>query len=267
MMPKMDGIETTQKLREMGYTQPIVALTANAIVGQSNMFMENGFDGFISKPIDIRQLNITLKKFVRDKQPAEVIEAANRNKGMQTTYAANTNEQTSINPKLAEIFARDASKLANTLEEIQQNGAYNDEDLRSYTIAVHALKSALNNVRETELSDIAAILEQAGREKDISSIKSDTDSFMGNLRAVIKKHSPQQEKSTGDEAIVEDSTYLQEKLLAIRNACEVYDRKTIKAALADLQQKEWTGKTRELLAKIDEELLNGDFAAIVKATE
>jgi CheY-like chemotaxis protein/two-component sensor histidine kinase len=67
MMPEMDGVETAQKLRESGYDAPIVALTANAITGNDKMFMENGFDGFVSKPIDIRQLNAVLNKFVRDR--------------------------------------------------------------------------------------------------------------------------------------------------------------------------------------------------------
>ncbi|MDR1059758.1 MAG: response regulator [Clostridiales bacterium] len=67
MMPEMDGVETTRRLRELGYGAPIVALTANAITGSDAMFMANGFDGFISKPIDIRQLNAILNKFVRDR--------------------------------------------------------------------------------------------------------------------------------------------------------------------------------------------------------
>jgi len=65
MMPGMDGIETTRKLRELGYRGAIVALTANAIVGNEEMFAQNGFDGFISKPIDIRVLDGILDKFVR----------------------------------------------------------------------------------------------------------------------------------------------------------------------------------------------------------
>jgi PAS domain S-box-containing protein len=77
-MPGMDGIETVKIIREFGYTRPIVALTANAVVGQADMFMENGFDGFISKPIDIRQLNATLNKLIRDRHPAETVEAAHR---------------------------------------------------------------------------------------------------------------------------------------------------------------------------------------------
>jgi len=76
MMPKMDGIEATKIIRGMGYTRPIIALTANALAGQAEMFIENGFDGFISKPIDIRQLNSSLNKFIRDRYPAEVVEAA-----------------------------------------------------------------------------------------------------------------------------------------------------------------------------------------------
>ena len=67
MMPQMDGIETTQKLRESGYNGSIVALTANALVGNSEMFLQNGFDGFISKPIDSSQLDSILNEFVRDK--------------------------------------------------------------------------------------------------------------------------------------------------------------------------------------------------------
>jgi signal transduction histidine kinase/ActR/RegA family two-component response regulator len=67
MMPDMDGIETTQQIRALGYKQPIFALTANAVVGQQDKFLKNGFDGYISKPIDVRQLNDSLNKFIRDK--------------------------------------------------------------------------------------------------------------------------------------------------------------------------------------------------------
>jgi CheY-like chemotaxis protein len=78
MMPRMDGIEATREIRKMGYTQPIIALTANAMAGQAEIFLMNGFDDFISKPIDLRQLNMALNKHIRDKQPPEVLEAARK---------------------------------------------------------------------------------------------------------------------------------------------------------------------------------------------
>ena len=67
MMPEMDGIETTSILRKTGYTGTIVALTANALVGNEEMFLENGFDGFITKPIDIKKLDDIVNKFIRDR--------------------------------------------------------------------------------------------------------------------------------------------------------------------------------------------------------
>jgi signal transduction histidine kinase/CheY-like chemotaxis protein len=66
MMPEMDGIETTKNLREMGYTGTIIALTANAIVGNAEMFKANGFDDFMSKPMDTAKLGTFLEKWIGD---------------------------------------------------------------------------------------------------------------------------------------------------------------------------------------------------------
>jgi len=88
-MPDLNGIEATKMIRQLGYTGTIVALTANALIGQAEEFMKNGFDGFLSKPIQTVHLNSTLNKFVRDKQPPEVLEAA---KAEYDTSADNDDE-------------------------------------------------------------------------------------------------------------------------------------------------------------------------------
>ena len=72
MMPEMDGIETTETIRrdigtDYARTVPIIALTANAMIGNEEMFLSKGFDGFISKPIDIMKLDRELNKRIRDK--------------------------------------------------------------------------------------------------------------------------------------------------------------------------------------------------------
>lgn len=72
MMPEMDGFETTKLIRMLGpeYEKtPIVALTANVINNAERMFLDNGFDGFIGKPIEINSLNLCLRKFL----PPELI--------------------------------------------------------------------------------------------------------------------------------------------------------------------------------------------------
>ena len=68
MMPQMDGVETVKILRNLNYKGPIVALTANAVAGQADMFLHHGFDGFISKPIDVRCLDSIMNEYVKDKQ-------------------------------------------------------------------------------------------------------------------------------------------------------------------------------------------------------
>jgi len=76
IMPIMDGVETTKHIRDLGYSHPIVALTANAMSEKEEFFLSNGLDAVITKPVDIRLLTSVLNKYVRDKQPPDVLEAA-----------------------------------------------------------------------------------------------------------------------------------------------------------------------------------------------
>jgi signal transduction histidine kinase/DNA-binding NarL/FixJ family response regulator len=166
MMPEMDGIETVKLLRSKGYTSPIIALTANAVAGQADMFMANGFDGFISKPIDIRELDASLNKYVRSKLQAEASKVLN------------------MDPELTELFIRDAEKAAAVLKGYK---SYESDNLKMYIINIHALKSMLANVGETALSALARDLEQAGNDKNISFISKETPSFLDDLQKVVEK--------------------------------------------------------------------------------
>jgi CheY-like chemotaxis protein len=71
MMPGMDGIETTVKIRNLGteYVKniPVIALTANAIAGNEQMFLDNGFDAFLPKPFTMMNLDSIVKRWIRDK--------------------------------------------------------------------------------------------------------------------------------------------------------------------------------------------------------
>jgi len=258
MMPKMDGIEAAKMIRTMGYTRPIVALTANALAGQAEVFLKNGFDGFISKPIDIRQLNVSLNKLIRDKQPAEVVEAAKREKAELEKKGASVGSQ-QIDSELAEIFARDGEKAVALLETLLQNNLQDEENLHMYIINVHAMKSALANIGENELSASALRLEQAGRENDINIIQSDTNDFLDRLRAVIVKIKPKDAGNEPSEDTEEALAFLREKLRIIRDACAEFEKKTAKNALNELREKTWSHNTRELLNKIAEHLLHSEF--------
>jgi signal transduction histidine kinase/CheY-like chemotaxis protein/HPt (histidine-containing phosphotransfer) domain-containing protein len=258
MMPVMDGIETTKIVRGLGYKEPIVALTANALIGQAEIFLANGFDGFISKPIDIRQLNASLNKLVRDKQPPEVIEEARRQREAAEQKKEKT-KRVSVDPLLIDIFAHDAEKAVFQLEALyEKRNAWNDNDIQMYIVNVHAMKSALANIEETDLSGFAFKLEQAGRERDIALMTTETPAFLNSLREIIKKIKSN-EDSGDSSAIDEDKAYLKEKLLFIQDACASYNKKAAKDTLVELRQKTWSRSTKELLNAITEHLLHSEF--------
>jgi len=259
MMPKMDGIETAKQLRKMGYIQPIVALTANALAGQAEMFMKNGFDDFISKPIDIRQLNIVINKLIRDKQTSEVIEAALKEKAEIEKREAPNQGLEQINMQLAEIFARDAEKSIKTIKSGMENNFKNKEDLQMYIINVHAMKSALANIGEKELSSTAFRLEQAGRENDINVILTETNEFLKKLGNVIIEIKHKMEGAETAEDPEESIELLAEKLKSINEACLTMDKKTAKNIINELREKKWSRKTNELLKQISEHLLHSEF--------
>jgi len=257
MMPRMDGIETTKQLRERGYTRPIVALTANAIAGQAEVFMKSGFDGFISKPIDIRQLNVSLNRLIRDKQPVEVVEAAQREKAeLDKKHKPAANQP--IDDQLAGIFSRDAAKALSAIESVLKNNLRGEDDIHMYVINVHAMKSALANIGESELSAYALKLEQAGREKDTGVMLSETRDFLENLQKVIDRIKPKEDDNKTEDTD-ESLAFLNEKLTVIKEACEAYDKKAAKNAINELRGKNWSHKIKELLNQLSEHLLHSEF--------
>ena len=258
MMPRMDGIEAVKIIRSLGYKNPIVALTANALSGQAEMFLNNGFDDFISKPIDIRQLNTVLNKLIRDKQKPETISEARKQKNM--LYAAG-GHHIAIDPQLAEFFVRDAVKAVSILTNISENNFRRLDDIPTFVINVHAMKSALVNVGEGDLAAAAAKLEQAGRDGNVNLILMSLPDFISSLSDVIEKLQPSEDDSMDDEnaAITGDKDFLREKLQVILNACELFDKKNAKEALADLKQKTWPRAVKDQLSSLANYLLHTEF--------
>jgi len=261
-MPTMDGMEATKIIRELGYSQPVVALTANALTGRAEMFLANGFDDFISKPIDIRQLNTVLNKLVRDRYPPETVEAARQLKAGMKKFvddiAANGIPEPSADPELAENFIRDVEKSLPILEALHTNNYRRADDIQMYIINIHAMKSALANIGETDLSRVALNLEDAGRAQNIALITSQIPAFLDSLRAVVEKIRPKDKigetpQADGDPAV------LREKLLIIQEACISYEDRAANTVLSELRHQTWPPEIKELLSSIAEHLLHSEF--------
>ena len=261
MMPDMDGMETTRRLRESGYTKPIVALTANAVSGQAEIFLDNGFDAFIAKPIDTRQLDKVLNQLVRDVQPAEVLAAAGRDVKLPSASPSESSPLAArqMNPLLVESFVRDASKSLSLLETLWSDDNLSREDkLRSYTITVHGMKGSLGNIGEPDLVTRANELEDAGRDGDWETISALTPKFVEDLRILLDRFATEHQDGTD-----EDIAGLRDTLIAVAEHCSSYNRKGVLDILENITN--CSKETSELLDRIKEFVIHSDFEEAERA--
>ena len=177
MMPKMDGIEATRIIRDMGYSGSIVALTANALIGQADVFLSSGFDGFISKPIETNYLDSYLKRFIMEKQPPEVLEEAARlGPVVQEVDSFAEREIKTLRSK----FIRDQK---NTSQQIQI--AISQNDIETALRLAHNLKSLAGLIKEETLMAAAEKVEIEFRKNEVSI--EDIQILEGELKSVLIK--------------------------------------------------------------------------------
>jgi len=253
MMPGMDGIEATGIIREMGYNHPVVALTANALKHASEIFLANGFSGFIPKPINLSQLNSFLLRFIRDKQPPEVLEAAEK---QHPAAESSGNVLSSIQGSFL-LDARQAIEIIESLVEtlIREQGL-DEKGLKSFVIQSHSMKSALHNIGKTELSKAAFVLETAGHSADMETIKVSAPRFLDKLREIIRDMS---QKDTEYDEADEDTDLLKAQFSVIAQACEELDLDTANRAIDTMLQRRCSNRTKENIRGISTNLLYGDF--------
>ncbi|MCL2574916.1 MAG: response regulator [Defluviitaleaceae bacterium] len=166
MMPDLDGMQTTKILREMGYNAPIVALTANALIGQAEEFMSNGFDDFISKPIQTTRLNDILNKYVRDIQPEAVVLAARESSedgGIKASKINDFLKGTDYSYKLNRDFAN-SQKTA--MDDIKK--ALDADDFKTAHRLAHTLKGLAGLIDAKDILHLAQKAELAFNKKEKS---------------------------------------------------------------------------------------------------
>jgi len=261
MMPKMDGIEAVRIMRELGYRNDIIALTANALVGRSQMFLQNSFNGYVSKPIDSRELNQILNEFIRNKKPPEVVDAA-RKEQLEREKNNISLVKTSENPQdVKKFFIIDAENAISILEKFNLN-KMDDDQLKLFIVTVHGMKSALYNIGEKEFSDVAKNLEKAGTDRNFEEILSETQVFLTILRVLLIKYKPAQ-NNTEAEISAEDDLYLREKLNNIKTACAAFDKNTAKSTLNDLRKKSWPSGVNSVFDDIAMNILHSSFKKVI----
>jgi len=195
MMPEMDGIETVHEIRKFFSTLPVIALTANAATSGEAFYVNEGFQGYLAKPIDSRKLEATIKKYLPEnlvldpREHMDMIQSALREDLSETEKALLDTITNVIGIDASEGVKNCGSKKSflstletfyNTLTEksAEIKEAYDNEDWNFYTIKVHALKSSARIIGASELSSLALHLEDAGKDGNIEYIRANNDKMM-----------------------------------------------------------------------------------------
>ena len=254
MMPEMDGVEATAKIREMGGSEPylanmpIVALTANSVLGTKEMFMANGFNDFLSKPIDKGKFTSILKKWIpesKQKVPeAEDIESS-QEENEDISALINTIDGIDVK-KGVQLSGGTISYFFETLASFHSDigerivlirECVENRDLSNYTTYVHAIKSASANIGAGDVSRVAHKLENAGLKKDWDYINNRTDTFLytlelllRNIKTAISSYDVNDDDSD-DEGREEN---IQNELDKLKSAIDIFDIVSVNNTVDDL---------------------------------
>ena len=261
MMPEMDGVEAVKHIRELPGEKyaslPIVALTANAIVGAREMFLQNGFDDFLPKPIETAKLNSIVMKWIpKEKQlSAPVPDSAPEAEAPLNIEIENVDTDRGIlfsggsarnYLAILQVFFKDGEKKIVQIIDCCENN-----NISLYTTYVHALKSASANIGATSLSEQAKTLEAAGMNHDLDFIRKHTNDFLDSLKKLLadidRAVSAHTEKPDTETL---DSNVLKEQLAKLKAALENFDVAAIDEASLQLQAFTQLPESGEMLSTI-----------------
>ena len=266
-MPKMDGIETLIAIKELpnspNHDIPYIALTANAITGARELYINAGFNDYLSKPIDSEELEDILINHL----PPELVELDTSEDDFdETGSAASTSEETdtgSTEPS-GEISDEDrmhkllisldgldydhgienclddetlAEAIGDFIQSIETKPAeirsyWENKDYRNYTIQVHGLKSTARLIGADKLSADAFHLEKCGDALDVDEIDAKTEalltdyeSYLDKLKPFIEFTSPaaSDDETTDEAGDAIDDTMFAEALSSVRELVDSFD--------------------------------------------
>ena len=245
MMPEVDGVEATHIIRRF-YTNydnvPIIALSANAVDGAEKLFLREGMNDFVPKPIELKVILSALRRWL----PKEKIQpvtphagSAEAENGMPEIEGLDTQAALSLlgTEKLFWEVLKDyyqvIRKKAALIEQLEQK-----EDLKNYTIEVHALKSASRQIGATQLADTAARLEQAGNEGDATLIHTMTPEMLDcylHYDSILQEYFQKEEQDVSIKPVA-TSKDLRQFFAMLRFAFENLDMDQMEDAIETMKQ-------------------------------
>ena len=296
MMPGMDGIEAVRIIREeigteYAKTVPIIALTANAVIGNKEMFLSKGFQAFISKPIEMTHLDAVIRQWVRDKEQKSLfddqrvdtndeafIERLGGDKrrpvpdrknsvgrcvpGMKEISGLNMNEgiarfggDEKTYQQILQSYVTNTRLIFETIKEI------NEDSLDDYLFAVHGIKASSRGIGAEAIGARAEALEKMARARDIGSVRAAHQSFLVAVEELMLAIEDMLSEIAADKPIKDKPCM--EILSRIRVACKNYDIDGLDTAMADLEVCEYESDG-ELVAWLRENVDRMNYEEIIE---
>ena len=210
MMSGMDGVEAMKRIRTdvagLNGSVPVVALTANAMSSAKQMFLSEGFDGFVSKPIEIEELERVLKQVlpksaisfvdadglvdITPDEPEEEVKPEPVNEKDFVTELRKCGIDTEAGLKYCvgdkdfykSLLMQYATESAGKIASMKKY--YKVKDWHNYEILVHALKSTSKMIGIADLSEKAKSLEKAAKENDATYILQNHDAMIRDYERI-----------------------------------------------------------------------------------
>ncbi|MBR4947367.1 MAG: response regulator [Clostridiales bacterium] len=224
-MPEMDGTEALHRIRESASgaskDSPVICLTADAVVGAKERYLEEGFTDFLTKPIDSYALEKMLMKYLPEEKVESVVDDSepSKNKAEINEDGYNALRDAGIEPRVGLPYCQNDEEFYRTLLAEYARGkqektetitkSFEAEDWHNYAIYVHALKSTSKTIGALLLSEQAAKLEAAANTGDAAAIRKEHYDMLERYETVtegIRAFMPAETTSEGANANADASS-------------------------------------------------------------
>ena len=274
MMPEMDGIETLKVMKTMedypNKDTPVIILTANAIVGAREQYLAEGFQAFLSKPIDFHELEKLIEELL-DKtlihhvkkpllQDADISISTSELPlidGLDWEYAATHFKNEEMLLKTVKLFVDSIEYEAKNLEALYLEHEQ-AEGRKKYCTKVHSMKSSAAIIGIIPFAGMAKALEDAARNNECDVIKHLTPVFLKKWRAYKEHLKEFSNTANGMKSAAEYSEQVSEIFYKIKEAAEEMDIDALDGALVKLEEYKFEGAQAERFDQIKEAIINFD---------
>ncbi len=192
MMPKMGGVDTLKKLKELSYFKtPVIALTADAIQGRSNKYLEVGFSSYLSKPIDKNELKKVLSKFLNKTiEIKEEVKKEEKNVKLNINYLKENDIDVDFSLELLGDIDMYNETLKDFLTESEDrlpkmDKFLKEKDTANYAILAHAMKSDSKYLGFKKLAELSLNHELKGKENDIKYLEENYEDLINEVSRII----------------------------------------------------------------------------------